>query len=434
MVGRPPPIELVSWQLTIGMERPVSDRRLRVAIWHNLPSGGGQRAMHDQVVGLLGAGIEVKVWSPPSAQSLLGGLGVEETVVSIDPRKASRLSVRERWRLERRDLQAMEIHCEECLDQIEAWPADVVLAHPCQWYRVPPIARLGRLPSVAYIQEPFRPLYEADEGGGWPAPQASGPPFFRARKLIGDDLYTTSRRIQVRCEVDNARAFDRLLVNSLYSRESLLRAYGLESYVCRLGVDQRKFRPAPARDTSETFVISVGFLAPAKRPDFIIDAVAQLPRPRPRLVWVANGERVGYRDELVARANNAGVDLRIHMSASDEELVALLQQAACFVYAPRLEPLGLAPLEAAACGTPSVAVAEGGVRETVQDGVTGILCGPDPRDFAAAVRELVSNQSLRAKLGNGAIAAVSENWNSESATQALLHQLYIAVGHGDGPE
>jgi glycosyltransferase involved in cell wall biosynthesis len=48
-------------------------------------------------------------------------------------------------------------------------------------------------------------------------------------------------------------------------------------------------------------------------------------------------------------------------------------------YAPRLEPLGLAPLEAGACGLPVVAVAEAGVRETVVDGITGSLTGPTVR-------------------------------------------------------
>ena len=42
------------------------------------------------------------------------------------------------------------------------------------------------------------------------------------------------------------------------------------------------------------------------------------------------------------------------------------------VYAPCLELVGLAPLEANACGVPVVAVAEGSVRETIVDGVYGL--------------------------------------------------------------
>jgi len=43
------------------------------------------------------------------------------------------------------------------------------------------------------------------------------------------------------------------------------------------------------------------------------------------------------------------------------------------VYSARLEPFGLAPLEANACATPVVAVAEGGVRESIRNGVNGVL-------------------------------------------------------------
>jgi glycosyltransferase involved in cell wall biosynthesis len=43
------------------------------------------------------------------------------------------------------------------------------------------------------------------------------------------------------------------------------------------------------------------------------------------------------------------------------------------VYSARLEPFGLAPLEANACATPVVAVAEGGVRESIGNGVNGVL-------------------------------------------------------------
>jgi glycosyltransferase involved in cell wall biosynthesis len=54
---------------------------------------------------------------------------------------------------------------------------------------------------------------------------------------------------------------------------------------------------------------------------------------------------------------------------SDENIVELLNRAAVMVYSARLEPFGLAPLEANACATPVVAVAEGGVRESIRNGV-----------------------------------------------------------------
>ena len=40
---------------------------MRIAVWHNLPSGGGKRALYDHVRGLVTRGHTVEAWCPPSA-------------------------------------------------------------------------------------------------------------------------------------------------------------------------------------------------------------------------------------------------------------------------------------------------------------------------------------------------------------------------------
>ena len=40
---------------------------MRIAVWHNLPSGGGKRALHDHVRGLLGRGHTIEAWCPSTA-------------------------------------------------------------------------------------------------------------------------------------------------------------------------------------------------------------------------------------------------------------------------------------------------------------------------------------------------------------------------------
>ena len=66
----------------------------------------------------------------------------------------------------------------------------------------------------------------------------------------------------------------------------------------------------------------------------------------------------------------------------DQELVSPLSRAKFMIYAPRLKPFGFAPLEANSCGTSVIALAEGGVRETVKDGINGHLVeDADPAIF-----------------------------------------------------
>jgi D-inositol-3-phosphate glycosyltransferase len=61
-------------------------------------------------------------------------------------------------------------------------------------------------------------------------------------------------------------------------------------------------------------------------------------------------------------------------------------------------------LEAAACGTPVVATAVGGLRLTVRDGETGYLVGSrDPSAFAAALSRVLADPSARDRLGANAV-------------------------------
>ena len=75
-------------------------------------------------------------------------------------------------------------------------------------------------------------------------------------------------------------------MNSYFSRESVLRAYALDADVCYLGIDPEAFAPAvaPTRD----YLVGVGAFIHNKNIPFAIRAVACLPPPRPRLVWVGN--------------------------------------------------------------------------------------------------------------------------------------------------
>jgi glycosyltransferase involved in cell wall biosynthesis len=74
---------------------------------------------------------------------------------------------------------------------------------------------------------------------------------------------------------------------------------------------------------------------------------------------------------------------------SNEEVRELYRSSAV-VLLPGVEDFGIVPVEAQACGTPVVALAEGGARETVLDGITGALVPEaDARQFADAIRRVV---------------------------------------------
>ena len=94
----------------------------------------------------------------------------------------------------------------------------------------------------------------------------------------------------------------------------------------------------------------------------------------------------------------------------------------------RLEPFGFAPLEANACGAPVVAVAEGGVRETVRDGLNGFLVDDEPDAIARAMDRLLSDPKLAKSMGERACEYVQREWNVERGVDRLEAYLLRVVG------
>src|SRR5207247_7946286 len=109
---------------------------------------------------------------------------------------------------------------------------DLLFAAPCQWLSVPPVARYSRLPSVLYLQEPQRFLYEAHPELPWLAERGYNgrhDDLSAVRHWLGSALRVYPLRVQARAELDNLRAFDLVLVNSCFGRENVLRTYGIDA-------------------------------------------------------------------------------------------------------------------------------------------------------------------------------------------------------------
>jgi D-inositol-3-phosphate glycosyltransferase len=108
-------------------------------------------------------------------------------------------------------------------------------------------------------------------------------------------------------------------------------------------------------------------------------------------------------------------------------LLSTYSRAADFCLVPsRSESFGLVALEAAACGTPVVAAAVGGLRTLVEHEHTGFLVeGRDPADFAAYAREILSMPAMAAELSAQAASRARDyTW---STAAARLRRLYSDI-------
>ncbi len=103
------------------------------------------------------------------------------------------------------------------------------------------------------------------------------------------------------------------------------------------------------------------------------------------------------------------------------ELGRYYERAAVVCVPSRREGYGVVAREAMAWGRPVVATAVGGLRDAVEDGVTGLVVPPrDPVALRAALERLLGDAPLRAELGANARRRAEEHYSWAAAADSLL--------------
>lgn len=178
----------------------------------------------------------------------------------------------------------------------------------------------------------------------------------------------------------------------------------------------------------------VGRIQALKGLDVAVRALAAMDHDDAVLVVVGGPSGASGHDHLAAvedEAERLGVaDRIVRIPAQPHHLLSSVYRAADVVYVPsRSESFGLVALEAAACGTPVIASAVGGLATLVDHGTSGFLVPDrDPATFAAHTDAILSSPQLAGALGAGAAAVASGyTW---SATAARLRRIYADVVHG----
>jgi glycosyltransferase involved in cell wall biosynthesis len=114
---------------------------------------------------------------------------------------------------------------------------------------------------------------------------------------------------------------------------------------------------------------------------------------------------------------------RVHLiSATHDEMPRIYNGAQVFAMLSELEALGSVYVEAAACGLPVIGTNVGGVREAVEDGVTGLVVF-DADAAARALDALVGQTSLRRRLGDAGRARMLRTFAAPVVASTLLNAL-----------
>ncbi|MBE3203764.1 MULTISPECIES: MSMEG_0565 family glycosyltransferase [Parafrankia] len=182
----------------------------------------------------------------------------------------------------------------------------------------------------------------------------------------------------------------------------LAAGWGINATVIPNGVDAARFTAAaapqgPARAARERwqsrlgrYVLTVGGIEPRKGTADLIEAFALLRgRSTPVSLVLAGGETLfdyrAYRDHVLARAAELGIEPVLLGPVPDEELPALVAAASVFAFPSAKEGFGLAALEALAAGVPVVTRDLPVLREVLGAAGSAVSFASSPTGFAAAL-------------------------------------------------
>ena len=201
----------------------------------------------------------------------------------------------------------------------------------------------------------------------------------------------------------------------------------------RNGQERRRLRERRGWNQSEIITLFAGRLINRKGLEDLFTALRELPA-HVRLVVAGSGDA----DVWEERARDLGVGNRVEMvgSIDYEDLPELYGAADIFAGPSRdmesesdVESFGIVFLEASATGLPVLATRTGGIPESVEDGVGGILVSPrDPDELARAWLRLAEDDALRRRLGKGGREGRAASHGPGSSARRLLEVLGTGSG------
>ncbi len=394
---------------------------MRIALYHNLPSGGAKRAVFEWVQRM--ANIHtIDVYSLSTADHAFCDIHpfvsqykvYEFSPLGLFKSPLGRLNQIQRWR----NLGNLERVNHQIALEINANSYDVLFANTCIYSFIPSLLQYIKIPSVYYLHEPFGSgFYRKIE-----RPYLSKNKWRESMDRFDPLIWLYKNRLGLLQE-RSVHKTKLLLSNSQYTRNCIRSEFGVDAPFSQLGVNMEGFQPVH-HSSRENFVVSVGEMSPRKGFDFVVESLGKIHADqRPSLKLACNKVNKDELEYIKELAEHNGVDLEVFSNLSVNELRLLYSRAQLCVYAPVMEPFGLVPLEAMACGTPVVGVLEGGVPESIVHQYTGLVVERDTSKFGASIQCMLEDKSLIESYGRNGREYVARNWTWEKSVSILTSYL-----------
>lgn len=382
---------------------------MRIAFFHNLPSGGAKRCAQD-IISLLSKYNQIDLFLfEDETNTLFSVNAYVQTITIINKKKIIGNSVFEKLI----NLYRAKKTSKKIAYLINNGKYDIALVMQCRITNSPYLLKYLQIPSLYFCHEPLSKLLEPHYNLN------SSNYFINILKLFYINYL-------ISIDKKNALKATNICTSSKYSIENLYRNFGIYPKLNYLGVNTNIFKPINIK--KENYILMVGSLNKAKAQDFIIESVGTM-HIKPKIHFVYNfiyGD-LNYKNYLINLALKYNVEISFQEMATDNDLIIAYNKALLTVFPSRLEPLGLVPLESMSCGTPVIGISEAGIRETIDDGINGILVERDKIKFAEAIQNLIADQTLWEKLRLNGISNINSNWTWDATNLRLQNHLEESI-------
>jgi glycosyltransferase involved in cell wall biosynthesis len=162
-------------------------------------------------------------------------------------------------------------------------------------------------------------------------------------------------------DIRSANGVDAFVTNSDFVGRRIRKVYRRTATTIHPPVDVEKFQFQPEK---ENFYLTVSRMVPYKKIGLIAEAFSHLRDHK--LVIIGDGPQM----DMIRAVSGPNVEILGYRAF--DEMHDYMRRARAFVFAAE-EDFGIVPVEAQACGTPVIAYGQGGVTESVVDGVSGLF-------------------------------------------------------------
>jgi glycosyltransferase involved in cell wall biosynthesis len=410
-----------------------TNKKLKIAVFHNLSPGGAMNILQNHVAFLIENGHHVDLVvldTVATESSLLKSIvnnyyefpvkrsvfqSLVKNIINLLPINI-KLDDNSRFSISFNQIKKAQKKIAEFINNDEY---DIFLSEQDGFFSFSPVLlKYIKKPTIYYCQQPM--TNEKIINDLIIDLNFSRNPFFN--KIL-EKLYPHMKNKWARLDVEYAQYANNILANSFYAHEKILSVYGKNSQVSYLGIDDNIF--FPRNFEREDYILSAGAITPEKGYDFLIKSIGFINHKiRPKIYIVGYSASKEWLNYLKLLAEEYDVNLKIFEGISNDKLAEMYNKAKIFCFTNFLSTFGLVSLEAMACGTPVVAVKEGGIREVINHGEDGFLVPRDEEEFAKAITNLLKNQELWNYISNNSKKSIQKYWTKKHASQRLLNHMY----------